>query len=121
MTTGWMIDVLLVVMYLMVIGAILATTYSMANAWRKRDRSQRVQNGVPTAKITWAVVASLVVILLLTFLFGSNEALIVNGKHYTEWFWLKVSDMFINTSLILILVAFIGLVFGLTGWNRRLK
>lgn len=121
MITGWMIDVLLVVMYLMIIIAILVAAYSMFNAWRRRDRSQRVQNGIPTAKITWAVVASLVVILLLTFLFGSNETLIVNGKQYAEGFWLKVSDMFINTSLILILVAFIGLVFGLTGWNRRLK
>lgn len=121
MITGWMIDALLVVMYLMVAVALLTAGYSVVNAWRKRDRSQRVQNGVPTAKITWAVVGGLVVILLLTFLFGSSETMIVNGKQYAEWLGLKVSDMFINTSLVLIFAAFVGLVFGLTGWNRRLK
>ena len=62
-----------------------------------------------------------VLIMMLTFLLGSEEAVMVNGEAYTDSFWLKLTDMFINTAMVLILVAIAVAVYGGLGLNRRKK
>ena len=44
-------------------------------------------------------------ILALTFLFSSAEPLLVNGTQYGHRFWLRVADMFINSSILLIVLC----------------
>ena len=46
-------------------------------------------------------------------------AMIINGKPFSDWIWLKVSDMFIFTSILLLVIAFGAVVFGATRYIRR--
>ena len=45
--------------------------------------------------------------------------MLINGENYADWLWLKLSDMFVITSLLM-LVAGIGAVcFGATRYIRK--
>ena len=59
--------------------------------------------------------------MLITFLLGSAEPVMVNGVEFADTFWLKATDMFINTSTVLLLVAVCGVAYGLSGYNRKLN
>ena len=59
-------------------------------------------------------------LLVLTFVLGSTQPLTINGVAFTDAFWLRTSDMLINTSLVLILIAIAAAGFGLSGWARKL-
>lgn len=112
-------DVLLVYMYLLLAVAIVACGVSVAHGLKRRDASEAVTNGVPASRIARGSVALLVCSLLLTFVFGSSEPLKVNGVDFIDTFWLKATDMFIYTSVILIVVALGAVAYGLSGYNRR--
>ena len=53
---------------------------------------------------------------------GGNKPIapmLINGENYADWLWLKLSDMFVITSLLM-LVAGIGAVcFGATRYIRK--
>ena len=57
----------------------------------------------------------------MTFALGSAEPLRVNGKWFSEPGWLKLTDMFINTSVVLGLVALAVVAYGVSGLNRRMN
>ena len=102
-------------------GAVLLACAAVAVGLRRSGGSSSVVNNIPAARIAWATVALLVGSLLVTFLLGSSKPVLVNGVEYTDTFWLKATDMFINTSFVLLFVAVCGVVFGLSGYNRKLK
>lgn len=114
-----MIDFLLIIMYLALAGAIGFSVWSAIRSLSRRDKSQQVVNRIPVARIAFGTVALLVVLLLITFLFGSASPMSVNGESFDKWFWLKASDMFIATALLLMLLAVVGVVLGITGFFRR--
>ena len=58
-------------------------------------------------------------ILVLTFIFGSTQAMIVNGQNFTDGFWLRMTDMFVNSSLLLLILAAGVVVFGATRYYRK--
>ena len=47
---------------------------------------------------------------VVTFLLGSSSPVMTNGKLFTEVFWLKATDMFIYTTVILIIGCFAGVI-----------
>ena len=49
--------------------------------------------------ITAGVVA---VVLLLTYLLASTQPVVSNGKPFTDTLWLRLTDMFIFSSILLI-------------------
>lgn len=52
-------------------------------------------------------------------LLGGSAPMLINGENYADWLWLKLSDMFVITSLLM-LVAGIGAVcFGATRYIRK--
>jgi hypothetical protein len=61
-----------------------------------------------------------VVLLAVTYVLGSDQPLVVNGTLFRDAFWLKVTDMLIVSSVILIVVAGAFVVFGVSGLNRRI-
>ena len=63
----------------------------------------------------------LVLTLALTYLTGDATPLMSNGKPFDDAFWLRVSDMFINTSIVLIVLAAVAVGFGMSGVSRKLK
>ena len=57
-------------------------------------------------------------IFIVAFLVASGTAMSVNGKAYPDWFWLKVSDMFIYTSVLLLAIAIGTVIYGATKYYR---
>lgn len=105
MKNEWMIDGLFWLLYIMLALTVVLTLVSVVRAWINRDKTADVQNRIPVARIRYVAIAVLVVCLLLTYVFGSSSPLNINGVLFTDTFWLKLSDMFLNTAFFLIVVA----------------
>ena len=115
------IDILLYVIYAMILVAIGLTVWSGLRSMRRQDKSDTRSNGIPARRIALLTVALLVVTLVVTCLLASTRELLINGKPFGDKFWLRVSDMFINTSIILIIIAIIGAAVGYSGICRKVK
>lgn len=103
-------DIMLWLMYIAVAAALVVTGLSVLKTLRQRTKDDEIINGVPQTRIAWTVGFIFVAILAVTFLLGSSTPLITNGQLFTSIFWLKVTDMFIYTSIILILGCFAGVI-----------
>ena len=103
-------DIMLWLMYIAVAVAVIVTVVSMVRTVRLRTKDDEVVNGVPRTRMAWVVVVAFLLCLSLTFLLGSSEPVRTNGQLFTDTFWLKAADMFIYTSLILIIGCFVGVV-----------
>ena len=113
-------DVLIVLMWLFLIGGVGLAVYSMIRDYRGA-KSEAVVNGVPVRRIFRITWLGTLAILVLSFLLASSEPMLINGENYADWIWLKLSDMFVITSLLM-LVAGIGTVcFGATRYIRKKK
>ena len=103
-------DIMLWLMYIAVAVAIIVTVVSVVRTVRFRTKDDEVVNGVPRTRMAWIVGIAFLLCLVLTFLLGSSDPVRTNGKLFTDTFWLKATDMFIYTSLILIIGCFAGVV-----------
>lgn len=112
-------DVLLVFIYILLAMAIAVAVVAVARGLRIRDKAEGVVNGVPASRIARGSAILLGATLAVTFALGSAEPMGINGGRYTDVFWLKATDMFINTSGVLLLVAVLAVAYGLSGRNRR--
>lgn len=101
------IDALLFIMYGLLVLAIVATGFSIVRAVKVRGKDFGVSNGVPSMRIALMTAGMLIIVLVATYLTGSDKPLSVNGGIYADAVWLKISDMFIHSSLILLLICFI--------------
>ena len=114
-------DMLLGFIYLLTVVAIGVTVYSIVHGIKTRGRQSLTENGVPAGRITiitWGVTFAL---LASTFALGSTDPIKVNGKDFCEGIWLRLSDMFIVSSGIMILLAIAAVAFGMSGYSRRMK
>ena len=103
-------DVMLVLMYVVLAAAIAVCAYSVWHGLRNRRKGDDIINGVPAGRIGWCVAIGLVVCLLLTFLLGSSSPVVTNGQLFTDAFWLKVTDMFLYTSILLIIGCLVSAI-----------
>lgn len=97
---------------------VIAVAVTVAAALRKSNREERTVNGIPAARIAAAVAAGTLLIAVVTFAAGSSRPMTVNGNTYTDAFWLKTADMFVFTSLLLIIAAVGAVAFGTTRYLR---
>ena len=114
-------DVLIGYVYILTAAAVGVAIFSAIHGIRTHSRQGGVENGVPTARIntiTWIIT---VLLLAGSFACATTEPIKVNGKLYSETIWLRLSDMFIVTSGVMILLAVIAVAFGMSGYSRRLK
>lgn len=114
-------DAVLVYIYVLTAGSAVLACAAVIVGLKRGGMSQSVVNNIPVARIGWAVAALLSVSLLVTFALGSTEPVTVNGTEYADKFWLRATDMFINTSFVLLFVAVAGVAYGLSGYNRKVK
>ena len=114
-----MIDFLLYTIYLLLAGTALLAVLSAVKSI-VQGGGEPVINRIRVRLLAWGIGLSVTVVLLLTFLLADTTPLIINGKVFDNRFWLRVSDMLINTSMILMLVAALGVAFGLSGWSRKI-
>lgn len=114
-------DLLIVFMLFLTFGALLLAVISIVQSVRRVGSGEKIINGVPAQRLIIIVVVITTILLLLTFLFGSTEEMPVNGVLYTDSSWLRVADMFVNTSLVMIVIAIGAMVYGATRYYRKRK
>lgn len=106
-------DVLLLFMVVMTLAATVAGVWSFAVSVRmKRKEFAEARHASEERKrlrfatvLSFVIAVFTVIALILFYLLGSSEAMPINGETFDDTFWLKTSDMFINTSLLLLFVA----------------
>lgn len=104
------VDVALVAMYVLTVVTLGLAVWSAVHGVMARDAQLLPrERGLRRMAVYGSVGLSLVV-MLITFLLGSSAPITVNGKPFTNTFWLKVSDMFVNTAILLIIVCFVIVV-----------
>ena len=115
------IDIVLYTIYVLLAAAVLLTVWSVVRGVRCEVRGEngevrgtKYENGVPVRRIAWLTAGLLVVTLVVTWLTASTQPLTINGKTYSDAFWLRMSDMLINTALVLIVVLTITITLALT-------
>ena len=112
--------VVIVVLELAVAAAVGVCLWSVVRSLRKGDRGQAVVNGIPVALISRSVAVGLVALLALTFVLGSSSPILINGLPYESVAWLKLSDMFVVSIYVMLLLAVTAVVAGRV-WSRRLR
>ena len=103
-------DVMLTLVYVALAAAIGVSAYSVWHGLRNRRKGDDIVNGVPAGRIGWCVAVGLVVCLVVTFLLGSSSPVMTNGVRFSDTFWLKTTDMFIYTSILLIVGCFVSAI-----------
>ena len=88
------------------------------NVLRRAKRQSRAQRSSSNV-IAWGAAACLVVVMAVTWLLGSTRPLSVNGKEYADAFWLRTSDMFIYSALVLLVLT--GVCVAVSQINETLK
>ena len=83
-------DLMLGLMYLMLAFAIGVTAWSVWHTLRSRRKGDAC--------------------LVLTFLLGSSSPVMTDGVRFSDTFWLKTTDMFIYTSILLIIGCFVSAI-----------
>ena len=101
-------DVMLWLMYIVLAVALCVTAYSVWHGMRTRREGDDIVNRVPAGRIGWCVLIGLFLCLVITFLLGSSKPVMTNGQPFTSVFWLKATDMFIYTSILLIIGCFVS-------------
>lgn len=110
-------DVLIGLAYTLVVLAVVLIGVSVVRDIKTRMGGDAVSTEFPR-RIMYSTAGTSAVVLLITFLSGSSEPMEINGRMYDSAVWLKLSDMFINTSAVLMVIAVICVVFGLSGIVR---
>ena len=114
------VEILLIGIYVMLLATVVLTVWSAIRAVRMRQRQPVVQ-GIPVSRIAWGVVVLLIVTLGATCLLADTTPLPINGTTYNDTLWLRLSDMFINTSAVLISVATLCVIASMLGIGRKMK
>lgn len=112
------VELLLDSIYILLAMAVMLTGWSAVRSVRLR-KGQHEGGGVPVRGIAWGVFALLVLTFGATALLADVSPMTINGHLYDSTTWLRVSDMLINTSAVLMLVAVICLIVGYTGVVRK--
>lgn len=105
-------DMLLITTILLLVGAVAVAAWSVVRSLRTTGRGERMSNNIPVRKIGTAVAIGTFAVMLLTFLLGSAAPMTINGSTYDDSLGLRVSDMFISTSLLMIAAAIAAVLFG---------
>lgn len=112
-------DVLIILMWLMLIVAIVLAIISVVRGKRLDMKQDAVVNGVPEGKIVRITWIGTLLLVILTFTLSSSVPMLINGEEYADWLWLKIADMFVYSSIILLVIAIGAVIFGATRYVRK--
>lgn len=113
-------DALIILMWVLIIITVALTVGSIMHSYKESPRAEDF-NGIPYRRLCRLVGLGLAACLGLTFALGSSTPMSINGKDYTDTLWLKVADMFVFTSIILLVIAIGAMIFGATRYIRKGK
>jgi uncharacterized membrane protein (UPF0182 family) len=115
-------DLLLAFMFVLTFIAAGVSVWAVVRSLSKmRQAGNGIENNVPVARISRWVLLSTLGIAVFSFLIASSDTMLINGKPYSDWLWLKISDVFIYTSVILLLAAVGAVIYGATRYIRKGK
>lgn len=112
-------DVVMVLMMLMVAASAALVVWAVARHFKTANRKEKYDNNIPVRRLGLCVSGGTVAALVITFALGSSAPMKINGTEYADAFWLRVSDMFVCTSALLILAAAAAVVYGSTKYIRK--
>lgn len=106
-------------MLVLTVATLALMVWGMLRSMRRASAENRVVNNVPARRIAIGVAAGFVGVLLLTLLLSDTTPLTVNGSSYTDALWLRLSGMFVGTSILMTVAAVAAVVFGMTRNIRK--
>ncbi len=112
-------DVLIGLMWTFLLFAVVVAVYAVVKANRYAGKEADQSNGIPAAKIVRTTWLGTLLLLVLTFVCGSSAPMLINGEAYDDWFWVKASDMFVLSSVILLVVGVAAVLYGATKYIRK--
>ena len=99
------VSIVLYAIYILLAAAIGLTVWSAIRGVRKQAaEGDDACSGPSHFRIVIGTAVMLVVILVVSWLTAGTEPLTINGKTYTDVFWLRTSGMMISTALLLICI-----------------
>ncbi len=102
------VSIVLYTIYVLLLAAATLTVWSAVRGWgMKTADEQDTREARHTALGTVITVA---IVLLVTWLTASTTPMMINGKIFADAFWLRTSDMLINTALVLMAGATICII-----------
>ena len=112
---------LLLFMYTLLATTVGIGVWSILRETKRRRSESKVINGIPTSLISRCVAGGTLMVFVLTFVSGSTQPLMTNGKSFTDGMLLRMADQFINTSILLLIAAALAVAFGMTRYYRKQK
>lgn len=103
-----MIDILIILIYITLGAAITLTLWSIVRKVRTIGKVSGKRHGIPVTMINIVVNTLAIAILAVSYLIGDTETMIVNNSEYSEKIWLSVTDMFVTTGLLLLLIGIVA-------------
>lgn len=98
-------DLIIVLAFIFLIAALALVIVSRVHSFKVGHKID-VVNGVPVRKISWGVFACVVLVMaIFALLWPVSEEIVINGNAYGDGLWMHITNMFVNTSLLLIVVG----------------
>ena len=107
---GLFIDVVIWTVYVLLTAAVAMAGWSAVHGVLTHERSTDMLASRHTSWIGYTTAGVVAVILAVTFLFASTKPLVVNGRLFTDTLWLRLTDMFIFTSTLLVCICSVVIV-----------
>ena len=98
-----LIDIIIIAMYVLLALTLAVSAWS---AWK----GVRIRQRRKSTRIGYGVAGATALLLLVTCLLASTSPLQSNGALFTDTLWLRLADMFIYSSITLIIVCSVVVV-----------
>ena len=112
------VDILLITMYVLLFTTVALAVWSMVNSIRQHG-AEKDKRSKATRYISIGVVVLLTLTLGISWLSADSTPLNINGKAFDDRTWLCISDMLINSSITMILIAAVCVVVSMAAPGRR--
>ena len=110
--------VLITFVLLLLLMAVAVTLFAVYRSLHRMRGHTGVVNGIPALRIALGVGVGTFCIMILSFALAPTDAMSVNGVQYAEVLWLRVAEMFVDTSLLLLVAAVVAVAYG---YVRRVR
>ena len=110
-TRNTMLDILLILIYLIIVAALATTAWAVVRTMRIVGKTSGKSHGIPVRRINITVCAAVIIVMLLSFIIGSTDPMHINTQTYGNAFWLRMSNMFVFTSITAIVVAAVTMIY----------
>lgn len=121
MRTELFTSVLLIVIELLILATVALALWSSYKSAKLRREARKGQVANPTVKIVVGVVAVLWLAYVVVELLLTAQPMMINGKLYDDSLWIHLSDIVLNTAIIMFLIAAGTIAYGYLNTYRLRK